>query len=158
MTDARFEDGADRPLHLAAQEAGDLPVISALVQDAVFPVSELRWARRRRRLMILLNRFRWEDRAAAEARGRPYERVRSMLVVGDVTRVAVQGVDPADHDVVLSLLSLTWEEGADGAGRLLLTKPDEDASNTAHGHPPGIPHRRAARRRRGRRHLARQPG
>ena len=127
MTDARFEDGADRPLHLAAQEAGDLPVISALVQDAVFPVSELRWARRRRRLMILLNRFRWEDRAAAEARGRPYERVRSMLVVGDVTRVAVQGVDPADHDVVLSLLSLTWEEGADGAGRLLLTLSGDGA-------------------------------
>ena len=33
--DARFEDGADRPVRLAALDAEDLRVISALVQDSV---------------------------------------------------------------------------------------------------------------------------
>ena len=39
--DARFEDGDEQPLRLIAYEAEDLQVISALVQDAVFPVTEM---------------------------------------------------------------------------------------------------------------------
>ena len=41
MNDARFEDGVDAPLHLKALDADDLPVLSALVQDAVFPANEM---------------------------------------------------------------------------------------------------------------------
>ena len=37
--DAKFEDGAEAPLHLGALEADDLEVISSLVQDAVFPIT-----------------------------------------------------------------------------------------------------------------------
>jgi len=39
--DARFEDGAERPLRLKALDAEDLSVISALAQDAVFPAREM---------------------------------------------------------------------------------------------------------------------
>ncbi len=35
MTDARFEDGGETPLHLLAQDADDLGILAALVQDAV---------------------------------------------------------------------------------------------------------------------------
>ncbi len=61
MTDASFEDGREAPLHLKALEVDDLSVISSLAQDAVFPVTEMKWQPRARRFAILLNRFRWED-------------------------------------------------------------------------------------------------
>ena len=38
--DAKFEDGVERPLRLIAVDAEDLQVLSALVQDAVFPASK----------------------------------------------------------------------------------------------------------------------
>ncbi len=69
MTDARFEDGGERPLNLGAQDADDLGVISALVQDAVFPITEMSFRRGKRQFALLLNRFRWEDRDAAERAG-----------------------------------------------------------------------------------------
>lgn len=121
MTDARYEDGLERPLRLAAADAEDLRVISALLQDAVLPVAEMRWERRRRRFAVLLNRFRWEDRARAERERRPYERVRALLVVEGVLRVACTGLDPRDRGRVLSLLAIGFEPGEEGAGRLLLT-------------------------------------
>lgn len=120
MTDARFEDGAEAPLRLIAREAADLPVIAALVQDAVLTGTDLTWARARRRFAVFLNRFRWEDRAAAEAARRPYERVRALLVFENVLAVKSQGIGRAE-DTVLSLLDVTFEAGAEGAGRVTLT-------------------------------------
>lgn len=120
MTDARFEDGDDAPLRLIARDAEDLPVLSALVQDAVFPAGEMRFDRPSRRFALLLNRFRWEDRARAERQGRSFERVRSLLVVGDVLSVASTGIDRSDPDLVLSLLALEFAPGEDGTGTLTL--------------------------------------
>jgi len=125
--DARFEDAGEAPLRLVARSGDDVPVISALVQDAVFPVTEMRWERGRRRFALLLNRFRWEDRAAAEAEGRPFERVQSLLVIEDALRVASQGVDRHDRELVLSLLAIGFEPGADGAGTVLLTLAGDGA-------------------------------
>ncbi len=127
MTDARFEDGGETALTLLAFSPEDLQVISALLQDAVLPASEIRWDRRARKLALLVNRFRWEDRDAAEREGRPYERVRSLLVIGDVLRVASQGVPRGDADAVLSILSLDWHPGEDGTGRLVLVLAGDGA-------------------------------
>lgn len=127
MTDARFEDGAERPLRLIAQGPDDVPVISALVQDAVFTAADLRWSRKARRLDLLLNRFRWEDRVAAERAGRAYERVRCVLTVQDVTALATQGVRPGDTDTVLSVLALAFTPGADGTGVLELVLAGDGA-------------------------------
>ncbi len=120
MTDARFEDGDDAPLRLIARDPEDLPVMSALVQDAVFPVTEMRFDGPSRRFALLLNRFRWEDRARAERQGRSFERVRSLLVIGDVLSVASSGIDRSDPDLVLSLLALEFAPGDDGTGTLTL--------------------------------------
>lgn len=120
MTDARFQDGGEEPLRLVAQDAEDLKVVSALIQDAVLPVTELTYDAKRRRFAALLNRFRWEDRQEAERVGRAYERVRSVLVVEDVLKARTMGFDRADKDLVLSLLSLDFAPGEDGAGRLTL--------------------------------------
>ena len=127
MTDARFEDGGEGPLRLVAQDAEDLKVISTLVQDAVLPVTEMSHDPKRRRFALMLNRFRWEDRTQAEAVGRAYERVRSVLVIDDVLRVQSQGFDRGDKDLVLSLLALDFAPGADGTGRLTLTLAGDGA-------------------------------
>ncbi len=127
MTDARFEDGGEAPLRIKALEADDVPVLSALVQDAVFPATEMTWARKDRRFAILLNRFRWEDVDAAQTRKRPVERVQSVLLFEDVIRVQTIGVNKADADAVLSLLSVAFEPGDDGMGRVVLTLAGDGA-------------------------------
>lgn len=127
VEDARFEDGSARPLRLLARDAADLEVISALAQDAVFPVTEMTWQPKRRRFALLLNRFRWEDRDAAGLRQRPVERVQSVLAISDVEKVQSQGVDRDDRDVVLSLLSISFEPGEDGTGRVQLVLAGDGA-------------------------------
>lgn len=124
VTDARFEDADERPLYLQALDGEDLGVISALVQDSVFPGTEMSWDPRRRRFAVLLNRFRWEvgDRASEQP-----ERVQSVLAVSDVMKVASQGVSPKDGDTILSLLSVSFEPGEDGTGRLELTLAGDGA-------------------------------
>lgn len=125
--DARFEDSREAPLNLGALDAEDLQVVSALVQDAVFPVTEMTWRGKERRFAILLNRFRWEDRENAEKRRRDVERVQSLLVVENVVSVASQGVDRSDKDMILSALALEFEAGPDGNGAVTLTLAGDGA-------------------------------
>ncbi len=125
--DARFEDGGERPLRLKAEDAEDLSVIASLVQDSVFPATEMAWHRRQRRFAVLLNRFRWEDKTAAERRGRSVERVQSLLAFGDVMAVRSQGVVRGDADTVMSLLTIEFRPGDDGTGEILMTLAGDGA-------------------------------
>ena len=125
--DARFEDGGEAPLNLGALDPEDLQVLSSLVQDAVFPITEMSWRPAKRRFGLLLNRFRWEDAPAARQRGRDFERVQALLVVENVLRVASQGVDRGDRDLILSVLSITFEPGEDGAGAIIVTLAGDGA-------------------------------
>ncbi len=126
VQDARFEDGDEKPLRLMAADRDDLAVISALVQDAVFPAAQMRWLARERRFVLLLNRFRWEDPLNARGARKP-ERVQSLLVIEDVLKVQSQGVAPSDDDMVLSLLTIEFEPGEDGSGALVLTLAGDGA-------------------------------
>ncbi|MDJ0857785.1 MAG: DUF2948 family protein [Dinoroseobacter sp.] len=126
MNDATFEDGAEQPLRLKAEDAEDLQVLSAFVQDAVLPGSEISWQPKKRRFGMLLNRFRWEDKDRAEKRGRPVERVQTVLAVDDVLRVQSTGVT-RDADTVLSVLSIGFEPGEDGSGRVEITLAGDGA-------------------------------
>jgi hypothetical protein len=116
MADARFEDGQTRPVNLVARDEDDLAVVSALVQDAVLTAGDLRWEKSKRRFILLINRFRWEDGIAHSP-----ERVRCLLVFNDVSLVQAQGLDRSDPDLVLSLLSLGFAPGEDGTGTVTLT-------------------------------------
>lgn len=112
--DARFQDGDDAPLRLMAQDARDLQVLASLAQDAVFPITEMTYAKRQHRFALLLNRFRWEDSPAAARTGRPFERVRSLLVFETVLSVRSQNLDRGDKDAVLSLLSVGFTPNDQG--------------------------------------------
>ena len=127
MSDARFEDAADKPLRLLGRTPEDIPVISALLQDAVFPASEMAWQPSKRRFAILLNRFRWEDAPKARKRGRAFERVQSLLAVEDVLKVSSMGIDRTDKEQILSPLALEWQAGDDGAGILTLVLAGDGA-------------------------------
>lgn len=127
VDDARFSDGGDKPLHLQALDGDDLQILSALAQDAVFPITEMTWQSGKRRLAFLLNRFRWEDLDSARRAGRAFERVQSLLVVSDVMRVTSSGIDRNDADTVLSLLSVTFKPGEDGTGILEMTLAGDGA-------------------------------
>lgn len=117
--DARFADADPRPLALKAEDETDLNILSALVQDAIMPGSEISYDPKARRLALLLNRFRWEDSDQAKAEGRAFERVRSLLIINDVMSLQSDGVD-RDADTVLELLTLGWQPGEDGTGTLAL--------------------------------------
>lgn len=119
--DARFEDGAEGPLRLRAESDADLAVISALVQDAVASVSEIAWTPKRRRFSLLVHRFRWEDAPAAARQRRPFERVQALLSINDALKVRAGGLNSRDRDTVISILSLSFAPGEDGAGVLRLT-------------------------------------
>lgn len=125
MIDARFEDGGEEPLRLKALDGDDLRVVSALVQDAIFPITEMTWDRKKRRFALLLNRFRWEE--GARVGDHPPQRVQAVLAFDDVLAVASQGIDRGDPEMVLSLLALDWAEGEDGTGRITLVLAGDGA-------------------------------
>lgn len=129
MADARFEDVgfADAPLRLKIEDADDVPVVSALIQDAVGLAGEVTWMPRRRRLVVLLNRFRWEDKEQAKRLGRAFERVRTALIFDSVNSVRANGLNPAEKDMVYSVLQMTWTPGEDANGELQLALAGDGA-------------------------------
>ncbi|HEY1073772.1 DUF2948 family protein, partial [Brevundimonas sp.] len=48
------------PLRLLAEDAVDLQIISAALQDAIMRPVDIRWEKDARRLTIVLSRFCWE--------------------------------------------------------------------------------------------------
>jgi hypothetical protein len=118
MTDATFAEGAP-PAVLRAEDPEDLAVLSALLQDAVGHVAQMRHDAQRRRFALLVSRYCWEDPARTE-------RVSSLLVVSDVLAVASQGVARGD-DVVVSVLTLSFQPGPDGTGVLTLVLAGDGA-------------------------------
>ena len=122
--DARFEDGREAPLNLGALDADDLKVISSLVQDAVFPASEMRWHQKGARFALLLNRVRWEDTGKTRHAA---ERVQSVLMFNNVQRVSSQGVNRGDADTILSLLQIEFAETDTPSGDVILTLAGDGA-------------------------------
>jgi hypothetical protein len=118
--DARFEDSSEKPLRLKAEDAGDLPAISAMLQDAVLPLSEMSWQPTQRRFGMLANRFRWEDVEGAARQKRDFERVQSVLAVESVLKVRSSGIDVADKTKVICLLSVQFVAHGDGGGEVQL--------------------------------------
>lgn len=91
-----------KPLRLLAQSSGDVPIISALLQDAVLKPEDLHYNPRARRLVMLVNRYRWEDKTLPT-------RVRAGVRIESVLQVQRQAWPTATADTVLDLLSLTAE-------------------------------------------------
>lgn len=116
-----------QPLRIFAEDADDLTIISASVQDAVTKAENLRYEARHHRFAIELNRFRWEE-AAGKKKREPKTRVRSLLAIDGVLSVKARGVNKADPDMVYSLLSISFtpaEEPPGGVVTLLFAGDGE---------------------------------
>lgn len=104
-----------KPLRLIAEDADDLTVISASIQDAVTKAENLKYEARQRRFSIELNRFRWEE-AVGTRKSEPKSRVRSLLAVDGVLSVKTRGVTKADPEMVYSILSVTFDPADEPPG------------------------------------------
>ena len=97
-------------LKLLAQDADDLQILSAALQDAVGKIGDIRWEPAARRLTIALNRFRWESDKA--------ERIRSAVQVGSALSVQARRLRPERKDAVIELLAMTFEPGEAPGGAI----------------------------------------
>ncbi len=100
-------------LTLAAEDAEDLEVISARLQDAVAPLKDLVWLPKKRRFAALFNRFKWEQK-----RRRADLRVRALLHFDDVVSAKSKNLKHGAPDSVVSLLAMrfTPKGGEDPGG------------------------------------------
>ncbi|HEY7901727.1 MAG TPA: DUF2948 family protein [Caulobacteraceae bacterium] len=108
----------DSKLRLLAEDADDLAVISAALQDAVTRIGDISWERRGQRLTIAFSRFRWE---AADHGG---ERVLAALQLGGVQSVRARNLRREAKNAVLELLALNFEAGEPPGGRVLFAFAD----------------------------------
>jgi hypothetical protein len=90
---------------LAAEDAEDLQIISAKLQDAVGRVGDLVWLPKARRFAALFNRFKWENRRSGDNL-----RLRSGLYFNSVLSVKSHKILRGDPDAVLSLLAIRFTQ------------------------------------------------
>ena len=106
-------------LKLMAEDAADLEIIGAAVQDALVRVGEINVDKRARRFAMLISRFRWEEAGATG----PFERIRAALSFESVLGVKSRKVRLDSKDALASLLSVLFtpaEEPPGGTVRLVL--------------------------------------
>ncbi len=88
-------------LRLTAQDAGDLNVISAQMQDAVLRYADLKYDAKRRRFVLVANRFAWDDAKTKMRR-------RTGLHFDFVNSVQKQGFNNVGPNTILSLLAISF--------------------------------------------------
>ena len=98
------------PLRLLAEDAVDLQIISAALQDAIMRPVDIRWEKEARRLTIVLSRFCWECGGT---------RVMAAMQFGDVEAVKSRRL-PRLPDSALELLALDFEPTEAPGGRVIL--------------------------------------
>ncbi|MEJ1970529.1 MAG: DUF2948 family protein [Rhizomicrobium sp.] len=99
-------------LTLAAEDAADLEVISARLQDAVAQMKDLVYLPRKRRFAAMFNRFQWEaDQKKGDLR------VRSGLHFDGVLAVKSSKLKRGAPEAVVSLLAIRFTpKGAEDPG------------------------------------------
>jgi hypothetical protein len=95
-------------LRLHALDSEDLALLSAHLQDALVRVGDIAYLPGKRRFALVGSRFDW----AAELDGR-LERCRAGLHFEGVQRVRCSRLSREQPDVILDLLAVTFEPGAE---------------------------------------------
>jgi Protein of unknown function (DUF2948) len=115
---------AHTPLRLLAEDAGDLEIISAAAQDAIFQVADAIWLPAARRFTLKVQRFVWE---ADTTKGKG-ERVWAALSFDGVLGVKAHRVSQSSRDAFASILSISFDEaGVAPAGIVTLMLADGGA-------------------------------
>jgi hypothetical protein len=101
---------APPPLRLLAEDAIDLQIMSAALQDAVLRPADVVWEPGARTVTIALSRFCWECGGT---------RVMAAMQFGDVLAVKSRRL-PRGADTALELLAIDFEPGDAPGGRVIL--------------------------------------
>ena len=111
-------DDAGAALKLRAEDADDLAVLSACLQDALVPVRDLAYVPDQKIFVFVANRFRWES----GSRPVPGERQRILCAItfSAVAGVSYRGFRRSDEDRILALLAIRAEAESVGAAAILL--------------------------------------
>lgn len=100
-------------IRVLAQDADDLAVIAAALQDAVGRIGDISYEPAARRLTLVFNRYRWE------AKGK--ERVRAAVQLGGVEKVQARKLRRNARDAVVELLNISFEPGEAPSGAVIFT-------------------------------------
>jgi len=110
-------------LKLRAEDAEDLAVVSAFLQDALVPVAEMAFLPDEQRFVLVVNRFMWE-RPPLDKKGH-CERTLTGIAFDGVKAVRVRGFESTERDRILQVLavravpgSVIFEFSGDDAMRL----------------------------------------
>lgn len=115
VSDKTAGQGAPR-LRLLAEDAEDLQVISAALQDAILKVGDIHYEATARTLTIALNRFCWEC-----GEGSTSQRIRSALQLGGVMSVKARRLKREPKDAVVELLAVEFRPGEAPGGTLMFS-------------------------------------
>jgi len=108
-TDGAIETPAE-PLRLLAEDADDLHIISAALQDAIMRPVDIVWEPAARRVTLKLSRFCWECGGT---------RVMAAMQFGDVTAVKSRRL-PRLPESALELLAMEFVPDEAPGGRVIL--------------------------------------
>jgi Protein of unknown function (DUF2948) len=104
-------------LKLRAEDADDLAVLSACLQDALVAVRDLAYLAGEESFVFVANRFRWESGLAPLPGEEGHQRILCAVTVDAVAGVSYRGFRRSDEDQILCLLAIRSEPGgADGTG------------------------------------------
>lgn len=104
-------------LRLSALDVEDLAIISAQMQDAVLLAGDMTFDPKRRKFVLLANRFAWDAQDTQQRR-------RTGLHFDRVLSVKTLNMGHLEKDEVLSLLSVTFAETDAPSGEVLLSFAD----------------------------------
>ena len=99
-------------LKLRAEDAEDLAVVSACLQDALVPVRDLAYVPEDRTFLFVANRFRWENGLSPAPGEAAYERTLCGITFSEVAAVSYNGFRRTEDSRILSLLAIRPEDGA----------------------------------------------
>jgi hypothetical protein len=94
------------PLRLRAEDAEDLVVISACLQDALVAVGDFAFDPGARVFMLAASRFRWEDCRPATRGGEGFARTLCAITFENIIGAAYRGFQRGEKDRILCLLAV----------------------------------------------------
>jgi Protein of unknown function (DUF2948) len=105
-------DESGAALKLRAEDADDLAVISACLQDALVAVRDLAYVPEDRAFLFVANRFRWESGLRPAPGEAGYQRILCGISFSEVVAVSYNGFRRSENGRILSLLAIRAESGA----------------------------------------------
>lgn len=112
-------DTRPRRLKLRVDDAEDLAIVSAQLQDAIVPIGDMAYLAAEKRFAMVANRFMWEVDAVEpaatddvlEGEGPVFLRTNCGVRFEGVKAVRSRGLDLRDRGQMLDLLAIRWEDG-----------------------------------------------